>query len=562
MSRGFAMTVDRRSGFLAALISALVAGRGWAGDTSFASNRQAATSGASTANAGLIGGWFAETELEGKRRGHWLQLTGDRTWRRIEDYFGFRAEDDGQWTLDGDGAVLGNPDVRLRLREGKLLLYLHGDLLYTFTPCPTMPEALRDLPAFPHSLSETVAILSAELGEPERSVVAGTLEQDLSRFHDGLGTYIRNHFGLWGPNLALVAACKVDHPDDASAVILRALRDHLRGTRPNGRDLDRLERVLGGLTLAPIPIRQMTAARFVTSLNHELRRALRRDGHAEEAVVVELAPPKDEQDRRWREQTWLNAPPGLRTWGQRERTSTIGPVDLLPAFKRWLVAPNRLVLEPDKDSRWFQSPDRSPDFVSARWQGYWFEIETSREGGAASTEAPRVDVWSMLGDAPPMPVEAAAGYARVARERMAAGNELVEIAIAGSPVDGTWRWTYRVFSRTDGRKEGLDRGGAEERGAGEAMSNRDLAPKSQWPDPRKPPGVSPAKALALFGLSLTTVEAPASAQIRLRRAGWSKYWYYQVSVTGRQASASGFVTLDGRVRRVSDETFAPAVKGK
>jgi hypothetical protein len=521
------------------------------------------------ANPGLTGGWFAKTEVEGKQRGHWLWLGADGTWRRIEDYFGFRAENRGHWSADGEGAVLDNLDVRLHLSGGKLLLVYRGETLYAFEPCAAMPQALRDLPPFPHTLSETVAILSAELDEPERIVIAGTLAQDLSRFRYGLGTYIRNHFGLWGPNLALLAACKVEHPEDASNVILQALRKHLRNIRPGGREIDELERVVGSLTMAPVPVRRMRATQFVTVINQEVGRALRQKGLRQDAVVFELAPPKTDDERLQRERYRLSYPPQLRAWGQGRRTrDQVGLLANLTAFSKWLRAPNRVVLEPDFQPRWYRTPDRSPDFASARWRDDWFEIETSIEQETSPPDSVRVDAWAMLGDIPPMPVEQAAAYADRSRERIPAGKQPVEIVITGSPAQDTWEWTYAVHSRLEPRGTGdlasyLDQMQTSGR---VAIRGRDLMPKSRWRDLRRPPRISLARALDLLRSShgASIPAAPDGVQIHLRRAAWSTYWYYRIALSDGGRHAGGFVTLDGRVLASPDHggTAAPETSGQ
>ncbi len=486
----------------------------------------------------LVGGWFASTEIDGRARGHWLELRADRTWRRIEDHFGFRAEDHGRWRPDGDGALLEDVGVRLHLAEGRLRLVYRGQNLYAFEARPSMPKALDELPPFPTTLSETVAILTAELPERERIVIAGTVAQDLVRFHHGLGTYIRNRFGLWGPNPALRAACKVSHPDDASAVILRALRDHLRSTRPGGRELDHLEDVLQDLALAPLAIRQMTVAQLVTALNQESRRALRRKGLLQDALVFELARASKPDEQGKRETYWINHPPGLRAWGQGdEPRADTKALDLLVGFRRWLASPNRVMLEPTFDPRFYQTPGRSPDFASVRWRGDWFELETAIEPSVRV----RVDAWSMLGEAPPMPVEQAAQYGASARERVPAGKTAIEVAIVGEPVgESRWAWSYVVRSALDAVPVDVE-------------PPREIASKSmqrsRWRDLRRPPRISASAALESLRRALpkaAQLEPESRVEIRLKRASASA-WYYELSLHKAAQRLSGYVTLDGQV---------------
>ena len=56
-------------------------------------------------------------------------------------------------------------------------------------------------------------------------------EELIARFNLGLGTYIRNAFGLWNyKNIDLLKACRSEniHPDEASKIILEALWERLQ----------------------------------------------------------------------------------------------------------------------------------------------------------------------------------------------------------------------------------------------------------------------------------------------------------------------------------------------
>jgi hypothetical protein len=494
------------------------------------------------APAGVVGGWCASTEVDGKALGQWLALAADGTWRRIEDHFGFHAEDRGRWRRDGDDAVFEEADVRLHLADGKLLLSYRGQTLYSFHSCSTIPSELRNLRPFPHTLSETVAILSAELPERQKTVIEGTVERDLGRFHESLGTYVRDHFGLWGNNPALLAACKVEHPEDASDVIIHALRDHLRQTRPGGREIDGLEGLLRGLAIAPLPVRHLTLAQFVTKLNHEVARALRRKGHLEDALVFELPPPGSDEERQQRETYWLNHPSGLRAWGQGERPdAAVDLLDLLDGFPKWLKAPNRVVLQPAGDLKGYGPPDAAPDFASVRWQRDWFEIETWTE--TSEKGASRLDIWPMLGAVPPMPVEHAIRYASVARERIASGKAPVEVMIFGrSDGDAAWQWSYLVRSALTVPYDSPP----------SDHVNRDLLARSRWSDLRKPPRLSASQALSRFRSAMAALKGqeasrPTAIHIALRRISMSPSWYYEIELHNQSERLSGYVTMDGRV---------------
>ncbi len=66
----------------------------------------------------------------------------------------------------------------------------------------------------------------------EQARIAYMSEDDLPELHMGLGHWVRNHLGLWGDNTALVAATGEDNADDASAAIVKAFWEQLRGELP------------------------------------------------------------------------------------------------------------------------------------------------------------------------------------------------------------------------------------------------------------------------------------------------------------------------------------------
>jgi hypothetical protein len=83
---------------------------------------------------------------------------------------------------------------------------------------------------WPRTVDETVDRILAKLTEVDKDAIRETSAGDLHLLHFGLGTAIRNKFGLWRGNMALLAACGLPdmHPDDASHVIVRAVWERLR----------------------------------------------------------------------------------------------------------------------------------------------------------------------------------------------------------------------------------------------------------------------------------------------------------------------------------------------
>lgn len=86
---------------------------------------------------------------------------------------------------------------------------------------------LTDLPN-PATVQEAVDVLLADLGPELIDELRATAEEDLINHHMGLGQFIRNVFGLYGDNKALLGNAGADNADDASMVIVEALWRRVR----------------------------------------------------------------------------------------------------------------------------------------------------------------------------------------------------------------------------------------------------------------------------------------------------------------------------------------------
>ena len=101
---------------------------------------------------------------------------------------------------------------------------------------PQEDRAPRSQPAhsdWPGSLVEAVALLVEGLSEREMLDIAAADDEVLflANGPSGWGQGIRNSFGLGIGNHALLQDCCTEHADDASLVIIRAVRNHLRYRR-------------------------------------------------------------------------------------------------------------------------------------------------------------------------------------------------------------------------------------------------------------------------------------------------------------------------------------------
>jgi hypothetical protein len=84
----------------------------------------------------------------------------------------------------------------------------------------------------PTTIDGAVRLMLGLVPQDEQARIAYMSEGDLPELHMGLGRWVRNHLGLWGENAALMAETGENNADDASAVIVKAFWEQLRGELP------------------------------------------------------------------------------------------------------------------------------------------------------------------------------------------------------------------------------------------------------------------------------------------------------------------------------------------
>jgi hypothetical protein len=94
----------------------------------------------------------------------------------------------------------------------------------------TKTQSIETTSGWPTTVADAVARLRKEMDEETLVLLRGTDSLHLVGFHYSLGLTIRSVFGLWKGNVKLQHDCDVDHPDEASAVILNALWEDLIST--------------------------------------------------------------------------------------------------------------------------------------------------------------------------------------------------------------------------------------------------------------------------------------------------------------------------------------------
>jgi hypothetical protein len=96
------------------------------------------------------------------------------------------------------------------------------------------PPPEQIVPRLPKTVDEAVSRLISDLPVKDKTAIARMGEAELDTLHPTLGTYIRDKFGLWSGNEALLDSCRFlsgennIHEDDASMVIIRELWEELR----------------------------------------------------------------------------------------------------------------------------------------------------------------------------------------------------------------------------------------------------------------------------------------------------------------------------------------------
>lgn len=90
-----------------------------------------------------------------------------------------------------------------------------------------LSEVEMEAPDWPTTTTQAVMLIAEELTDGDKSAIATLRQRDMTQYHHGLGTYVRNRFGLWRGNMELLDSTGTKHPDDASQVILEQLNTHL-----------------------------------------------------------------------------------------------------------------------------------------------------------------------------------------------------------------------------------------------------------------------------------------------------------------------------------------------
>jgi len=81
---------------------------------------------------------------------------------------------------------------------------------------------------WPATVDEAAERIISGMSDEDKALVRSTKRDDLLMFHHGWGTGIRNDFGLWQGNTALLESCGPIHPDGCSMVIIERVWERLQ----------------------------------------------------------------------------------------------------------------------------------------------------------------------------------------------------------------------------------------------------------------------------------------------------------------------------------------------
>jgi hypothetical protein len=125
-----------------------------------------------------------------------------------------------------------NKDPRIYDEVKKIL----SSVLLLHTVTDYFPNLDQPPPLIPATVEKAIADLTTRMALKDKIGLAKMDEEELSLLHPTLGRYIREKYGLWTVNKALIQSCSSFsdkeniHPDDASAIIIRELWKALRKT--------------------------------------------------------------------------------------------------------------------------------------------------------------------------------------------------------------------------------------------------------------------------------------------------------------------------------------------
>lgn len=129
--------------------------------------------------------------------------------------------------------------------------------------------------SWPQTVDEAVAMVGTWLDAEQRKKIGTLGRDDLAQLHFGLGTSIRNEFGLWSGNARLRRDCgsEIVHPDDCSGMIIERLWQKPRAELPVSERtaLEQIEERMARVTVPPYEFKGAPLGEVTDFLNTVIR---------------------------------------------------------------------------------------------------------------------------------------------------------------------------------------------------------------------------------------------------------------------------------------------------
>jgi len=149
------------------------------------------------------------------------------------------------------------------------LVTLLSIICMAVTAAPSTKKPIR-----PRTVNDAVHIIKSKwLSKSDLDWILRNPEDQVSaQLHHGLGTTIRNEFGLWGDNKQLRTACGEEHPDNCSGVIISALWKSIRSDNDPElvKQLDIQFKLLSEIPITYTGFRELRTGEWLASLNSQI----------------------------------------------------------------------------------------------------------------------------------------------------------------------------------------------------------------------------------------------------------------------------------------------------
>ena len=131
----------------------------------------------------------------------------------------------------------------------------------------------NDVEPLPATVAQAASRIIRDMPEGDKVMLVRMSERELRRFHLSWGMEIRNSFGLWGKNEALLNDCGDDiHPDECSHIIMKRVWSELFNTvdRKYWEKEQRTHDALFSVRVEPSNYRDKTAREIISQLRGDL----------------------------------------------------------------------------------------------------------------------------------------------------------------------------------------------------------------------------------------------------------------------------------------------------